>query len=64
MIRLGISGLPPNEGDDTAFLDGLAARGHTAFELSFTKGLPRKEKRCSRFGEPAGERSLGLDPDG
>lgn len=64
MIRFGISGLPPNEGDDAAFLDGLAARGHTAFGLSFTKGFPRKENRRSRFEERAGERSLGLDPEG
>ncbi len=60
MIRFGISGLPSEEGDDAAFLDGLAADGCGAFELSFTKGFPWKEKRCARFGALAGERGLAL----
>jgi bifunctional non-homologous end joining protein LigD len=60
VIRFGISGLPPDEGDDAAFLDGLAAEGHGAFELSFSKGFPWKEKRCARFGALAGERGIAL----
>jgi bifunctional non-homologous end joining protein LigD len=60
MIRFGVSGLPPEDGDDAAFLDALAAAGHEAFELSFTKGFPWKEKRCARFGELAAERGLAL----
>ncbi len=60
MIRFGISGLPPREGDDAAFLDGLAARGHEAYELAFVKGFPWKERRCGEFGELAAERGIAL----
>jgi bifunctional non-homologous end joining protein LigD len=60
VIRFGISGLPPDGGDDAAFLDGLAADGHRAFELSFTKGFPWKEKRCARFGTLAAQRGIAL----
>ncbi len=59
MIRFGISDLPP-EGDDAAFLDGLAAEGHRAYELAFVKGFPWKEARCRRFGELAAERDIWL----
>jgi DNA ligase D-like protein (predicted polymerase) len=59
-IRFGISGLPPDGGDDAAFLDGLSARGHEAFELSFTKGFPWKERRCESFGALASERGIAL----
>lgn len=57
-VRFGISGLPPEDGDDAAFLDGLAGRGHRAFELAFVKGFPWKEARCSRFGELAAARDI------
>lgn len=60
MIRFGISGLPPDEGDDAAFLDGLVARGHTAFELSFTAGFPWKESRCAAFGAAAEQRGIAV----
>ena len=60
MIRFGISGLPPEDGDDAAFLDGLVARGHTAFELGFTKGFPWKEPRCERFGKLAADRGIDV----
>jgi bifunctional non-homologous end joining protein LigD len=59
MIRFGISGLPP-DGDDAAFLDGLVAKGHRAYELAFVKGFPWKEARCRRFGELAAERDIWL----
>ncbi|RPI23603.1 MAG: hypothetical protein EHM57_03765, partial [Actinobacteria bacterium] len=60
MIRFGISGLPPEDGDDAAFLDDLVARGHQAYELSFVHGFPWKEKRCRAFGEMAAERGIAL----
>ncbi|MGH8935271.1 MAG: non-homologous end-joining DNA ligase [Acidimicrobiia bacterium] len=59
MIRFGVSGLPP-DGDDAAFLDGLVAKGHRAYELAFVKGFPWKEARCRRFGELAAERDIWL----
>ena len=59
-IRFGISHLPPDEGDDAAFLDDLVAQGHRALELPFTAGFPWKEKRCETFGELAAERDLRL----
>jgi bifunctional non-homologous end joining protein LigD len=59
MIRFGISGLPP-DGDDAAFLDTLVERGHGAYELSFVKGFPWKERRCRTFGELAAERGIAL----
>jgi bifunctional non-homologous end joining protein LigD len=59
-VRFGISGLPPDDGDDAAFLDGLVARGHEAYELSFTKGFPWKERRCESFGRLAAERGIAL----
>ena len=58
-IRFGISGLPP-DGDDIAFLDGLVARGQTAFEFAFTSGFPWKEKRCEAFGRLAAERGVAI----
>ncbi|MGH8874834.1 MAG: non-homologous end-joining DNA ligase [Acidimicrobiia bacterium] len=60
MIRFGISGLPPEDGDDAAYLDRLVERGHTAYELAFVTGFPWKERRCARFGELAGERDVWL----
>lgn len=60
MIRFGISGLPPDDGDDAAFLDDLVERGHGAYELAFVHGFPWKEKRCRRFGELAAERAIAL----
>ncbi len=60
MISFGISGLPAEDGDDAAFLDGLAARGHGAFEFSFTGGFPWKERRCESFGLVAAERGIAL----
>jgi bifunctional non-homologous end joining protein LigD len=60
MIRFGISGLPPEDAADEAFLDDLAERGHTAYELAFVTGFPWKEKRCREFGELAGERGISL----
>lgn len=59
-IRFGISGLPPEGVDDGEFLDGLAARGHEAYELAFTKGFPWKERRCKAFGSAAAERGIAL----
>jgi bifunctional non-homologous end joining protein LigD len=59
-IRFGISGMPPDGGDDVEFLDGLVARGHEAYELSFTKGFPWKERRCESFGGLAAERGIAL----
>lgn len=52
--------MPPEEGDDAEFLDGLGADGHRALELPFTKGFPWKEKRCRVFGELAAERDIRL----
>ncbi|MGI8513975.1 MAG: non-homologous end-joining DNA ligase [Acidimicrobiia bacterium] len=58
-IRFGISGLPPGEAkDDAAFLDGLVARGHNAYELAFVTAFPWKEARCRTFGELARERDI------
>ncbi|HSM46004.1 MAG TPA: TIM barrel protein, partial [Acidimicrobiia bacterium] len=59
-LRFGISELPPDDGDDAAFLDGLVAAGHRAFELPFTGGFPWKEQRCKSFGELAAERDMRL----
>lgn len=60
MIRFGISGLPPEEDDDAAYLSSLADRGHTAYELAFVKGFPWKERRCRRFGEMAAAQGISL----
>lgn len=60
MIRFGVSALPPDDADDAAFLDGLVEAGYGALELSFTKGFPWKEKRCSQFGSLAAERDIAL----
>jgi bifunctional non-homologous end joining protein LigD len=60
MIRFGISGMPPNDGDAAAFLDSLVARGHDAYELAFVKGFPWKEKRCREFGALAADRGIAL----
>jgi bifunctional non-homologous end joining protein LigD len=60
MLRFGISGLPPEDGDDSVFLDGLVARGHRAYELAFVTGFPWKEKRCLAFAELAAERDIAL----
>jgi bifunctional non-homologous end joining protein LigD len=57
MIRFGYSGLPKGT-DDAAFLDGLVARGHLAFELSFVDGFPWKIDRCEKFGRLAAERDI------
>jgi bifunctional non-homologous end joining protein LigD len=57
MNRFGYSGLPKGT-DDAAFLDGLVARGHSAFELSFTDGFPWKIDRCEAFGRLAAERDI------
>jgi len=59
-IRFGISHLPPEDGDDTEFLDGLVSQGHRALELPFTQGFPWKEKQCERFAVLAAERDLRL----
>ena len=60
MIGFGISHLPPDDGDDAAFVDGLVDRGHSALELPFTKGFPWKESRCRAFSELAAERGIRL----
>jgi len=52
--------MPPDDTDDEVFLEGLAARGHEAYELAFVKGFPWKEKRCVQFGEAAAERDIAL----
>ncbi|HJQ77876.1 MAG TPA: non-homologous end-joining DNA ligase [Acidimicrobiia bacterium] len=59
-LRFGISHLPPDDGDDAAFLDGLVGDGHRALELPFTGGFPWKEKRCQAFGALAAERDVRL----
>ena len=59
-LRFGISHLPPDDGDDAAFLDGLVDQGHRALELPFTQGFPWKEKRCEAFGALAVERDIRL----
>jgi bifunctional non-homologous end joining protein LigD len=60
MLRFGISGLPPGDGDDESFLDELVDRGQRAYELAFVHGFPWKERRCERFGSLAAERDLTL----
>jgi len=60
VIRYGYSGLPRGGVGDGEFLDGLAERGHEAFELAFTRGFPWKEQRCARFGREAAERGIRL----
>ena len=60
MLRFGISGLPPGDGDDEFFLDELVDRGQRAYELAFVHGFPWKERRCERFGSLAAERDLTL----
>ncbi len=60
MLRFGISGLPPDDGDDESFLDALVDRGQRAYELAFVHGFPWKERRCERFGALAAERDLTL----
>jgi bifunctional non-homologous end joining protein LigD len=60
MIRYGISGLPPEGGDDAVFLDQIVARGHQAYELAFVHGFPWKERRCRDFGVLAAERGVAL----
>ena len=52
--------MPADEDDDGAFIEALAARGHTALELAFTKGFPWKEDRCESFGRLAADHGLGL----
>ncbi len=59
-IRFGISHLPPDDGDDAEFLDGLVADGHRALELPFTDGFPWKQKRCESFAALATERDIRL----
>jgi bifunctional non-homologous end joining protein LigD len=59
-LRFGISHLPPEDGDDAEFLDGLAAEGHRALELPFTAGFPWKERRCESFAALAAERDVRL----
>ncbi len=60
MIRFGYSGMPPDQTSDEEFLDGLAERGHRAFELSFTKGFPWRERRCAGFAAAAADRGIRL----
>jgi bifunctional non-homologous end joining protein LigD len=60
VIRFGISGLPPSDGDDAKFLDDLVGRGQTAFEFAFVSGFPWKEKRCAAFGAMAAERDVAV----
>jgi len=59
-LRFGISDLPPDDGDDAAYLDRLVEEGHRALELPFTGGFPWKEKRCESFGALAAERDIRL----
>lgn len=59
-IRYGISHLPPADGGDAEFLDGLVEQGHRALELPFTQGFPWKEKRCESFAALAEERDVRL----
>lgn len=59
-LRFGISHLPPDDGDDSAFLDDLVAQGHRALELPFTGGFPWKEKRCESFAALAAARDIRL----
>jgi len=60
MIRFGISDLPPDDGDDVAYLDALVSQGHRALELPFTGGFPWKERRCESFATLAAERDIRL----
>lgn len=60
VIRFGISHKPEDDFVDEAFLDDLAARGHTAFELGFTAGFPWNEKRIQHFGGLARERGIAV----
>jgi bifunctional non-homologous end joining protein LigD len=60
MIAFGVSGPPPEDGDDAAFLDSLVERGHTAYELAFTSGFPWKKERCAAFGKLAAERGIAV----
>ena len=60
MLRFGMSGLPPEGVDDAVFMDELVSRGHSAYELGFTKDFPWKEKRCVAFGKAAAERGIDL----
>jgi bifunctional non-homologous end joining protein LigD len=59
-LRFGISDLPPDDGEDAAYLDRLVEQGHRALELPFTGGFPWKEKRCESFGALAAERDIRL----
>jgi bifunctional non-homologous end joining protein LigD len=59
-LRFGISDLPPDDGEDAAYLDRLVEEGHRALELPFTGGFPWKEKRCESFGALAAERDIRL----
>ena len=52
--------MPPAETSDEEFLDGLAERGHQAFELSFAKGFPWRERRCAGFAAAAADRGIRL----
>ena len=60
VIRFGISELPPEDGDDTQFLDNLVDNGHQALELPFTAGFPWKQKQCESFGAIAADRDIRL----
>ncbi|HUG32983.1 MAG TPA: non-homologous end-joining DNA ligase [Acidimicrobiia bacterium] len=59
-LRFGISDLPPDDGDDAAYLDRLVDEGHRALELPFTAAFPWKERRCETFGALAAERDIRL----
>ncbi len=58
MIRFGVSGLPPPDVADTAFLDDLVDQGRTAYELAFVNDFPWSERRCAQFGAAAAERGV------
>ena len=45
---------------DGEFLDGLAEKGHQAFELAFTRGFSWKERRCAAFAREAADRGIRL----
>jgi bifunctional non-homologous end joining protein LigD len=59
-VSFGVSTLPAQEGDDGAFLEALAQKGHGALELAFTKGFPWKEARCASFGKEAAAHGIRL----
>ena len=59
-IAFGISALPATDAGDGAFVEALAAQGHTALELAFTRGFPWKEPRCESFGRVAADHGLSL----